>query len=76
MRRLFQSERANMVHMSEVNEVDHQAMQYMLSEGCIDWQSLRTHTLDALKWHRNESDKEELIASHFPNNAFCNKEYM
>lgn len=38
MRGLFQSERANMLRMSEVNEVDHQAMQHMLTEGCIDWQ--------------------------------------
>jgi len=38
MRGLFQSERANMLRMSEVNEVDHQAMQHMLTEGCVDWQ--------------------------------------
>ena len=38
MRGLFQSERANMLRMSEVNEVDHQSMQHMLTEGCIDWQ--------------------------------------
>jgi len=38
MRGLFQSERANMLRISEVNEVDHQAMQYMLTEGCVDWQ--------------------------------------
>jgi SRSO17 transposase len=38
MRGLFQSERANMLRMSEVNEVDHQAMQHMLTEGCADWQ--------------------------------------
>ena len=37
MRGLFQSERANMLRMSEVNAVDHQAMQHMLSEGAIDW---------------------------------------
>jgi SRSO17 transposase len=38
MRGLFQSERANMLRMSEVNEVDHQSMQHMLTEGCADWQ--------------------------------------
>ena len=38
MRGLFQSERANMLRMSEVNEVDHQAMQHMLTAGCVDWQ--------------------------------------
>jgi len=38
MRGLFQSERANMLRMSEVNEVDHQAMQHMLTEGRVDWQ--------------------------------------
>ena len=38
MRGLFQSERANMLRMSEVNEVDHQSMQHMLTEGCVDWQ--------------------------------------
>lgn len=38
MRGLFQSERANMLRMSEVNEVDHQSMQHMLSERCVDWQ--------------------------------------
>ena len=27
-----------MLRMSEVNEVDHQAMQHMLTEGCVDWQ--------------------------------------
>jgi SRSO17 transposase len=37
LRGLFQSERANMLCMSEVNEVDHQAMQYMLTEGAVDW---------------------------------------
>lgn len=37
MRGLFQSERANMLRMSEVNEVDHQAMQHMLTEGAVDW---------------------------------------
>ena len=38
MRGLFQSERANMLRMSEVNEVDHQSMQHMLTERCVDWQ--------------------------------------
>jgi hypothetical protein len=38
MRGIFQSERANMLRMSEVNEVDHQSMQHMLTEGCVDWQ--------------------------------------
>ena len=38
MRGLFQSERANMLRMSEINEVDHQSMQHMLTEGCVDWQ--------------------------------------
>ena len=38
MRGLFQSERANMLRMSEVNEVDHPSMQHMLTEGCFDWQ--------------------------------------
>jgi hypothetical protein len=27
-----------MLRMSEVNEVDHQSMQHMLTEGCVDWQ--------------------------------------
>jgi hypothetical protein len=40
MRGLFQSERANMLRMSEVNDVDPQAMQHMLTEGCADWQGL------------------------------------
>ena len=26
-----------MLRMSEVNEVDHQAMQHLLTEGCVDW---------------------------------------
>ena len=26
-----------MLRMSEVNEVDHQAMQHMLTEGCVNW---------------------------------------
>jgi SRSO17 transposase len=42
VRGLFQSERANMLRMSEVNEVDHQAMQHMLTEGCVDWQGFGT----------------------------------
>jgi len=29
-----------MLRMSEVNEVDHQALQHMLTEGCVDWQGL------------------------------------
>ena len=37
LRGLFQSERANMLRMSEVNQVDHQAMQHMLTEGVVDW---------------------------------------
>ncbi|MCP5245567.1 MAG: transposase [Burkholderiales bacterium] len=37
MRGLFQSERANMLRMGEVNEVDHQAMQHMLTSDAIDW---------------------------------------
>ncbi|MCP5245120.1 MAG: IS701 family transposase [Burkholderiales bacterium] len=37
MRGLFQSERANMLRMGEVNEVDHQAMQHMLTSRAIDW---------------------------------------
>jgi len=38
VRGLFQSERANMPRMSEVNEVDHQAMQHLLTEGAVDWE--------------------------------------
>ena len=38
MRGLFQSKRANMLRMSEVNEVDHQSMRHLLTEGCFDWQ--------------------------------------
>lgn len=38
MRGLFQSERATMLRMSEVNAVNHQAMQHMLTEGCVDWE--------------------------------------
>jgi len=37
IRGLFQSERANLLRMSEVNEIDHQAMQHLLTEGCVDW---------------------------------------
>ncbi len=37
MRGLFQSDRANMLRMSEINEVDHQSMQYMLTDSCADW---------------------------------------
>ena len=40
LRGLFQSGRANMLRMSEVNDVDHQAMQHMLTEGCVNWDSL------------------------------------
>jgi SRSO17 transposase len=40
LRGLFQSERANMLRMSEVNSVDHQAMQHMLTEGAVDWNGL------------------------------------
>jgi SRSO17 transposase len=40
VRGLFQSERANMLRMSEVNGVDHQAMQHMLTEGGVDWDGL------------------------------------
>lgn len=38
VRGLFQSERANMLRMSEVNEVDHQAMQYLLTGADVDWE--------------------------------------
>lgn len=37
LRGLFQSERANLLRMSEANAVDHQAMQHMLTEGRVDW---------------------------------------
>jgi SRSO17 transposase len=37
MRGLFQSERVNMLRMSEVNAVDHQAMQHMLTDAGVDW---------------------------------------
>ena len=38
MRGLFQSERATLLRMNEVNAVDHQAMQHMLTEGHVDWE--------------------------------------
>ena len=38
MRGLFQSERATMLRMSEVNAVDHQAMQHMRTEAGVDWE--------------------------------------
>ena len=41
VRGLFQSERANMLRMSEVNQVDHQAMQHMLTEARVDWEGFR-----------------------------------
>lgn len=41
IRGLFQSERANMLRMSEVNDVDHQAMQHLLTAGCVDWAGFR-----------------------------------
>ena len=37
---LFQSEHGNMLRMSEVNAVDHQAMQHMLTSECVDWAGL------------------------------------
>ena len=37
LRGLFQSDRAAMLRMGEVNEIDHQAMQHMLTSGAIDW---------------------------------------
>ena len=37
LRGLFQSERANMLRMSEVNAVDHQSMQHLLTAGAVDW---------------------------------------
>ncbi len=37
MRGLFQSERVNMLRMSEINTVDHQSMQYLLTDSCADW---------------------------------------
>jgi hypothetical protein len=37
MRGLFRSERANMLRMSEVNAIDPQAMQHMLTDGAVDW---------------------------------------
>lgn len=51
MRGLFQSERANMLRMSEVNDVDHQAMQHLLTAGCTDWDGFGAqiaHDTDAL----------------------------
>jgi SRSO17 transposase len=41
MRGLFQSERVNMLRMSEVNQVDHQSMQHMLTDARVDWDGLR-----------------------------------
>lgn len=37
---IFQSDRVNMLRMSEVNATDHQSMQHMLTEGCADWGGL------------------------------------
>ena len=37
LRGLFQSERANMLRLSKVNEVNRQAMPHMLTEGAVDW---------------------------------------
>lgn len=37
---IFQSDRVNMLRMSEVNSTDHQSMQHMLTEGCADWGGL------------------------------------
>lgn len=37
LRGLFQSQRANMLRMSEVNAVDHQAMQHLLTASAVDW---------------------------------------
>lgn len=42
VRGLFQSERANLLRMSEVNGVDHQALQHLLTEGEVDWDGLGT----------------------------------
>jgi hypothetical protein len=44
MRGLLQSERANMLRMSEVNAVDNQAMQYMLTENGVDWDGFGRQT--------------------------------
>lgn len=41
MRGLFQSDRGNMLRMSEVNAADHQAMQHMLTSECVDWAGLQ-----------------------------------
>jgi len=40
VRGLFQSERGTMLCMSEVNDVDHLAMQHLLSSECVDWAGL------------------------------------
>jgi SRSO17 transposase len=40
MRGLFQSERANMLRLSEVNATDHQAMQHLRTEAAVDWKGL------------------------------------
>lgn len=40
VRGLFQSERGNMLRMSEVNAVNHQSMQHMLTTDCVDWAGL------------------------------------
>lgn len=37
LRGLFQSERVNLLRMSEVNEVDHQTLQYLLTDAEVDW---------------------------------------
>jgi hypothetical protein len=37
MRGLFQSERVNMLRMSETNAGDHQAIQHMLTDAGVDW---------------------------------------
>lgn len=51
MRGLFQSERATMLRMSEVNAVDHQSMQHMLTAGSVDWDGLgRQIALEANDW--------------------------
>ena len=40
LRGLFQSERATVLRMSEVNAVDHQSMPHMLTAGSVDWDGL------------------------------------
>ncbi len=40
VRGLFQSERGNMLRMSEVNAVNHQALQHMLTTDGVDWAGL------------------------------------